>query len=176
MPHHQRLPSLFYCFSTSPLRASVRFFFLMIRRPPRSTLFPYTTLFRSVGWIVAHEPLAQLAADVMHGGRMIGEQPEQADAFVHPMAALELAPQDLLVSSVVRPVVELEIPALLRAPDAPTGENAGDLDHVVLIIPAVHAEGVELEQLAGVVLVDALRAAPSPPPAPPPRGRGPATR
>src|SRR5436853_5903434 len=25
------------------------FFFLMIRRPPRSTLFPYTTLFRSAG-------------------------------------------------------------------------------------------------------------------------------
>src|SRR2546428_13945968 len=28
---------------------AVRFFFLMIRRPPRSTLFPYTTLFRSWG-------------------------------------------------------------------------------------------------------------------------------
>src|SRR5260370_9874778 len=27
--------------------SSVSFFFLMIRRPPRSTLFPYTTLFRS---------------------------------------------------------------------------------------------------------------------------------
>src|SRR3989442_2983898 len=29
------------------------FFFLMIRRPPRSTLFPYTTLFRSVmgAWV-----------------------------------------------------------------------------------------------------------------------------
>src|ERR1039457_6488542 len=26
---------------------NLRFFFLMIRRPPRSTLFPYTTLFRS---------------------------------------------------------------------------------------------------------------------------------
>src|SRR5256885_11016771 len=26
------------------------FFFLMIRRPPRSTLFPYTTLFRSRGF------------------------------------------------------------------------------------------------------------------------------
>src|SRR3712207_7711989 len=25
------------------------YFFLMIRRPPRSTLFPYTTLFRSLG-------------------------------------------------------------------------------------------------------------------------------
>src|SRR5258705_13447551 len=29
------------------------FFFLMIRRPPRSTLFPYTTLFRSLSQIVA---------------------------------------------------------------------------------------------------------------------------
>src|SRR4051795_13780192 len=28
-------------------RPGVFFFFLMIRRPPRSTLFPYTTLFRS---------------------------------------------------------------------------------------------------------------------------------
>src|SRR2546430_8192119 len=27
--------------------SSIFFFFLMIRRPPRSTLFPYTTLFRS---------------------------------------------------------------------------------------------------------------------------------
>src|SRR5258708_11685867 len=33
------------------------FFFLMIRRPPRSTLFPYTTLFRSK----AQEEKAQLA-------------------------------------------------------------------------------------------------------------------
>src|SRR2546430_7580947 len=33
-----------------PLR---NFFFLMIRRPPRSTLFPYTTLFRSPSMAVA---------------------------------------------------------------------------------------------------------------------------
>src|SRR2546430_17292857 len=30
-----------------PLKLNIVFFFLMIRRPPRSTLFPYTTLFRS---------------------------------------------------------------------------------------------------------------------------------
>src|SRR2546430_9878313 len=30
------------------------FFFLMIRRPPRSTLFPYTTLFRSVWPTLLH--------------------------------------------------------------------------------------------------------------------------
>src|SRR5574342_831349 len=36
--------------SAVSLHPSLRlvFFFLMIRRPPRSTLFPYTTLFRSV--------------------------------------------------------------------------------------------------------------------------------
>src|SRR3712207_7797432 len=32
------------------LDSSLYFFFLMIRRPPRSTLFPYTTLFRSQGY------------------------------------------------------------------------------------------------------------------------------
>src|SRR2546425_10352590 len=30
------------------MHCSLFFFFLMIRRPPRSTLFPYTTLFRSL--------------------------------------------------------------------------------------------------------------------------------
>src|SRR3712207_4007199 len=33
---------------TNTLPSRVDFFFLMIRRPPRSTLFPYTTLFRSL--------------------------------------------------------------------------------------------------------------------------------
>src|SRR6266850_6040402 len=37
MFHHCLSPSYLFIF----------FFFLMIRRPPRSTLFPYTTLFRS---------------------------------------------------------------------------------------------------------------------------------
>src|SRR5579864_9595640 len=36
-------------------RSSVFFFFLMIRRPPRSTLFPYTTLFRSYPRLVQHD-------------------------------------------------------------------------------------------------------------------------
>src|SRR3712207_2455584 len=39
-----------YCITGSTAYADIwclTFFFLMIRRPPRSTLFPYTTLFRS---------------------------------------------------------------------------------------------------------------------------------
>src|SRR2546430_17693022 len=38
------------------------FFFLMIRRPPRSTLFPYTTLFRSVDLIFSNGDVAARAA------------------------------------------------------------------------------------------------------------------
>src|SRR5262249_58093389 len=44
-------------FPLSPLCLSLSsyfaFFFLMIRRPPRSTLFPYTTLFRSTTPVIA---------------------------------------------------------------------------------------------------------------------------
>src|SRR5580700_11892625 len=36
-----------FTFPVSILESLPFFFFLMIRRPPRSTLFPYTTLFRS---------------------------------------------------------------------------------------------------------------------------------
>src|ERR1035441_6545250 len=35
-------------FGAAQFRPVCVFFFLMIRRPPRSTLFPYTTLFRSI--------------------------------------------------------------------------------------------------------------------------------
>src|SRR2546430_6017576 len=45
------------------------FFFLMIRRPPRSTLFPYTTLFRSRGrgGVGQGDPVGAARQDVLHG-------------------------------------------------------------------------------------------------------------
>src|SRR2546422_4075421 len=53
------------------------FFFLMIRRPPRSTLFPYTTLFRSIRLVralvraVAHDACeAQRQATRIGGARL----------------------------------------------------------------------------------------------------------
>src|SRR2546422_11562462 len=39
----------------------------MIRRPPRSTLFPYTTLFRSVG---REEEIAEVARTIRQGGKL----------------------------------------------------------------------------------------------------------
>src|SRR5258708_39877655 len=41
------LSYVFFFFILLPPPFFFSFFFLMIRRPPRSTLFPYTTLFRS---------------------------------------------------------------------------------------------------------------------------------
>src|SRR2546422_6626853 len=46
---------LFIVYGRSRVLSFFFFFFLMIRRPPRSTLFPYTTLFRSVGKTSAGE-------------------------------------------------------------------------------------------------------------------------
>src|SRR6266480_6972581 len=48
-----------------PSFAPLFFFFLMIRRPPRSTLFPYTTLFRS------REPRGGPSAAVGGRGRRV---------------------------------------------------------------------------------------------------------
>src|SRR5262245_65828997 len=50
---------MFLCYCVTPLHFVTTsflffFFFLMIRRPPRSTLFPYTTLFRSQVGVVHH--------------------------------------------------------------------------------------------------------------------------
>src|SRR2546422_3824913 len=67
------------------------FFFLMIRRPPRSTLFPYTTLFRSVGLGlvvvvvrdevadgVVREILPELAVQLGGQGLVVGQDERRA--------------------------------------------------------------------------------------------------
>src|SRR5260370_7406543 len=46
----------------------VIFFFLMIRRPPRSTLFPYTTLFRSTTEANLGDGIFDMPQWLGHGG------------------------------------------------------------------------------------------------------------
>src|SRR2546422_9537966 len=79
--------------------AGAAFFFLMIRRPPRSTLFPYTTLFRSLAldrkWHRARLDPAILRL------RILGLDPEEHDdvpARAHDVdRALYVPDQDALV-------------------------------------------------------------------------------
>src|SRR2546425_10307607 len=79
--------------SSSLQHSSFFFFFLMIRRPPRSTLFPYTTLFRSSsltvdasvnratkhGFLDVNQP-APIPTDVINGaGGKVVRSVAQAD-------------------------------------------------------------------------------------------------
>src|SRR3712207_7611672 len=75
------------------------FFFLMIRRPPRSTLFPYTTLFRSEQ---QHDvaPGGVEAEDRDHGPGEPddpGQREQQGDAPDQRQGEAELPRQPLLV-------------------------------------------------------------------------------
>src|SRR3712207_8870039 len=64
-------------------------FFLMIRRPPRSTLFPYTTLFRSDVYAgpALHEPALGDAEDGDAPGRHVETGGRQARPFAQVRAA-----------------------------------------------------------------------------------------
>src|SRR5229473_2954592 len=59
-------------------RTSLSIFFLMIRRPPRSTLFPYTTLFRSD---TATEHHRNAAKQRRHGGHQDRPKPHDAGSI-----------------------------------------------------------------------------------------------
>src|SRR5262252_471970 len=91
--------SFLFLFYSSTLFLFFFFFFLMIRRPPRSTLFPYTTLFRShcfdsnqgwvsegnastAGWLSEQCRIARSTAwERVRQARRLSELPGTADAF-----------------------------------------------------------------------------------------------
>src|SRR5262249_59789481 len=59
------------------------FFFLMIRRPPRSTLFPYTTLFRSIR-VGPHRP----RPDLQHPARRRQPEPDRSEEHTSELQSL----------------------------------------------------------------------------------------
>src|SRR3712207_7664473 len=61
------------------------FFFLMIRRPPRSTLFPYTTLFRSQ----AKREYNEAMADAAWIAEKLGGPPDAGTAMVMPTSTVD---------------------------------------------------------------------------------------
>src|SRR2546430_17724430 len=69
----------------------------MIRRPPRSTLFPYTTLFRSAGAETLHGPPRDERPDVVGrraADRANAEEDHRADADEPAGAAIDGAPRE----------------------------------------------------------------------------------
>src|SRR5690606_40786773 len=82
----RRARSVDRSYAFDPVRHSVLFrslfFLLMIRRPPRSTLFPYTTLFRSRG-------IDPGAVTLGIGGREVGQRLTQPQHVVRALRSEE---------------------------------------------------------------------------------------
>src|SRR5256885_17055591 len=94
------------------------FFFLMIRRPPRSTLFPYTTLFRSA--------VTEMA--VSHSDP--DEMSSRIDAIADGISQTEQTIREL--QSITGMTAQDETPSILAAdiaqPAALAGTASGDAD------------------------------------------------
>src|SRR3712207_2956844 len=106
-------------------------FFLMIRRPPRSTLFPYTTLFRSAALPWTGVPVADLGergVDDLHGAGGLVDVTQERDAEVQLAASspqqlrdlrLGLRAFPLHVPPSGRPCPPDRHPGLVPVPDRP---------------------------------------------------------
>src|SRR2546422_11443838 len=103
------------------------FFFLMIRRPPRSTLFPYTTLFRSV------EKLAEERERLANRGRLaeaahtaLEQLYENEEASAH--AGISRALQALRGLATLDPKLASVVP-LVEEASIQIREAARELEH-----------------------------------------------
>src|SRR5256885_9934142 len=111
----------FICFYACFVLLCFFFFFLMIRRPPRSTLFPYTTLFRSLDVAAARAPRAdrRRAVEIPDAHRAakvaVGQGTHRADG--HHVAGVLV--DDLLAREEpdLRAVAAAEDPELARPGD-----------------------------------------------------------
>src|SRR2546423_7189072 len=87
--------------SASKSRDCFPIFFLMIRRPPRSTLFPYTTLFRStLGQIMTRQPVCVTPSTTIQDARSEEHTSElQSLAYLVCRLLLEKKKKDSLTSA-----------------------------------------------------------------------------
>ena len=106
-----------------------------------------------LGRVVADEALAKLEGDVMGAGGAGAEDIENGFAVLHAAAGGDWMAQHDLGAVVMLVGAEDELAS--QAVDRPSGETARDFLHVLLGVTAIHAEGVQLHDFAGVILVDA---------------------
>src|SRR6266478_4582973 len=121
------------------------FFFLMIRRPPRSTLFPYTTLFRShSGMMTTAKHFPGHGNTAMDSHLAVARVDEDADQ----LRAIDLPP--------FRKAIEAGVDAVMTAHvTVPTLDP--DPSHVATTSPAIVTDLLKNELgFKGIVVTDAL--------------------
>src|SRR2546427_9320191 len=95
------------------------FFFLMIRRPPRSTLFPYTTLFRSIYGLTF-----QLAGSRTRSGGVTTTAPLWVTQFTVQRSEEHTSELQSQSNLVCRLLLEKKNPIFVRG-DGPDGGRRG---------------------------------------------------
>src|SRR6187397_1395056 len=85
---------------------------------------------------------------------MARQEVDDGQAVLLPSPRRDRGAEDALGPAVMRDGTEEKAPALLRPVDRPSREAAGHLDDVLLRVPAVDTQGVKLQELARVVLVE----------------------
>src|SRR5256886_8100142 len=106
----------------------------MIRRPPRSTLFPYTTLFRSGDWLQVGEHFAEVMEINWRSTRL-----RTNDAIYLDLPNNEIVRQT---------IINLHYPQQLHAMRIVVGAEYGAAPNRVkdaLLRATLHAEGVQQE-------------------------------
>src|SRR2546430_9003719 len=106
------------------------FFFLMIRRPPRSTLFPYTTLFRSVGWIRAPGSTSAVGWTASAIGHLARAEPRRSEEHTS-----ELQSQSNLVCRLLLEKKENLDHRHLQARDANLRRPPLYIDRILSLLP-----------------------------------------
>ncbi len=108
--------------------------------------------------LVGDEVARELGGDVRRGRRMGGKVAQHGLALRHAFLRVGLAEQRPRPRLVPRGIEEESGRALrsnIDRPHGPAREHARELGHVGLRVAAVHAQRVQLEDLAGEVLVEA---------------------
>src|SRR2546429_179994 len=146
-----------------PVRApEAVFFFLMIRRPPRSTLFPYTTLFRSLAPVLvaakspeaANELIVKAAVPVFVSVTVIGALvvasgwlPKPRLVGANPTPGAVPFPLSVMICG-LPPALSVSDSVPVRAPEA-VGVK---VTLMVQLTPAAKAAGLVCQALAPVLV------------------------
>src|SRR3989449_4202483 len=119
----------------------VLFFFLMIRRPPRSTLFPYTTLFRSLVRVEGGEVTVRPIA----GTRPRGRTQEEDGALARALLAdeKERAEHMMLVDLGRNDVGRVARFGTVRVSDLLTVERYSHVQHLVSEVRGALRDGYD---------------------------------
>src|SRR5438270_3657184 len=94
------------------------FFFLMIRRPPRSTLFPYTTLFRSFGVVTRYwlrSPGATTSDPTERSEEHTSELQSQSNLVCRPLHEKKKSLEMFLSVAIISAITKAMIPGSLHS-------------------------------------------------------------